>query len=223
MLETSLRRIGKMITQVYEDNWLEYRMLNLGEAFSYASRECELDLDTFMSYFISSGYTKGYELQSPAIKYGLSGSELVHNILLRMNANIYIKTMDEKIDVVAFWCGYILAYYQHISQLSFAYIHQHLKMKDLEKMFFPLHEASEDKAVDVINDIIKKKFVTRLQERRQEVGLSQSQLAKLSGTNKRTLQEYETGAKDINKASAVTVYNLSRALYCDVSDILEFI
>lgn len=60
-----------------------------------------------------------------------------------------------------------------------------------------------------------------LQRIRKEKGLSQSELAKKSNVSLRMIQKYEIGEKDINKASALTVYNLSVALDVSVSDLLE--
>lgn len=55
---------------------------------------------------------------------------------------------------------------------------------------------------------------------RKERGLSQSKLSEISGVNLRTLQDYEQGHKDINKASAITVFKIAQALGCTVEDLL---
>ena len=60
-----------------------------------------------------------------------------------------------------------------------------------------------------------------LKEYRAAVGLSQSQLAKVSGVNLRMIQYYEQGAHDINKAEALTVYKLSKALNCTMEDLIK--
>ena len=62
--------------------------------------------------------------------------------------------------------------------------------------------------------------VRRLQAYRKALGLSQSQLAKESGINLRTLQQYEIGAKELNKASASTVLALTKTLKCDIEDLI---
>ncbi|RDU22750.1 helix-turn-helix domain-containing protein [Anaerosacchariphilus polymeriproducens] len=61
----------------------------------------------------------------------------------------------------------------------------------------------------------------KLQEKRKEKGFSQSQLSALSDIPIRTIQHYEQGTKDINKAQVVTVLKLADALGCDIKDILE--
>lgn len=63
--------------------------------------------------------------------------------------------------------------------------------------------------------------MTKLKERRQASGLSQSGLAKASGVDVRIIQAYEQGYRDINKAEAFTVYKLAKALGCHIEDILE--
>lgn len=60
-----------------------------------------------------------------------------------------------------------------------------------------------------------------LKEKRQQAGLSQSQLAERSGISFRMIQHYEQGVKDLNKAAAITVYNLAQALGCTVEDLVE--
>lgn len=64
--------------------------------------------------------------------------------------------------------------------------------------------------------------MSKLQDRRKAAGLSQSQLAEqVEGLKVRTLQRYEQGALDINKAAAVTVVRLAEVLGCEVVDLLE--
>ena len=61
---------------------------------------------------------------------------------------------------------------------------------------------------------------TKLQKKRQEAKLSQSQLAKKSGISLRTLQHYEIGDKDIRKAAVEKVIALADALECDIKEII---
>ena len=212
-----------MMTKDYDSYFLEDVMHNLGDAFDYAY-SIGLDLDVFMSYFISSGYASEVENENPSVLYGQSGIELVLNVLSKMELSVLGAPQDEDINIEAFWAGYVLMYFQHRTGLSFSYIHSQISMKDILKMFYPLHEASEDKFVDVLNDIIKrKKKTTRLQQKRKNIGISQSQLAKSANVNIRTLQQYEIGTKDINKASAEVVCRLAKVLGCRADDLLELI
>ena len=62
---------------------------------------------------------------------------------------------------------------------------------------------------------------TRLKTIRENRGVSQTELAKLSGVSLRSIQMYEQKVNDIDKAQARTVYKLSRVLGCTVEDLLE--
>lgn len=63
--------------------------------------------------------------------------------------------------------------------------------------------------------------MSNLKRIRESKGLSQSKLSELAGVNRRTLQDYEQGQKDINGARAITVYNIAQALECTVEDLLH--
>jgi transcriptional regulator with XRE-family HTH domain len=63
--------------------------------------------------------------------------------------------------------------------------------------------------------------LSNLQEKRKAAGLSQRQLADRVGMSVRTLQYYEQGALDFNKAAAETAYRLAVALECSVEDLLD--
>ena len=65
------------------------------------------------------------------------------------------------------------------------------------------------------------RFATYLKKIRQHSGLSQSDLALQTGIPLKTIQQYEQGRKDINKAQAEYIIKLSRALCCRPEDLLE--
>ena len=54
-----------------------------------------------------------------------------------------------------------------------------------------------------------------------DAGLSQRELAELSGVPVCTIQQYEQRQKDINKAQATTLLHFSRVLNCKMEDLLE--
>ena len=45
--------------------------------------------------------------------------------------------------------------------------------------------------------------------------------SKEAGVNLRTLQQYEIGSKDINKASGQAINSLAQALHCNFYDVME--
>ena len=220
---TSLGKELKTMIKGYDKKFLIFVMDILGEAFAYSSDVYDLDMDVFLSYFISSGISKEYERGNPKYLYGQTGLELVHDVFGRLNIHKEIKPFQmNRNSIKQYWCGQILAYYQYKTSYSFAFIHSHISMMELLNMYNPLHEASEDRVVDEINNFLKSNTdSTKLQQRRKEAGLSQSQLADIADVSVRTLQEYEIGQKSINKASVTTVRSLASALNCNIEDILE--
>ncbi len=61
----------------------------------------------------------------------------------------------------------------------------------------------------------------KLQELRKQARLSQSQLAEKSGVKLRTIQHYECGDSDINRAAGETLMALANAIGCKMEDLLE--
>lgn len=63
--------------------------------------------------------------------------------------------------------------------------------------------------------------MTNLKKHRERAGITQAELSLRTGVNLRTLQDYEQGSKPINKAAAITVYRIAKALGVNVEDLLE--
>ena len=61
---------------------------------------------------------------------------------------------------------------------------------------------------------------SKLQTKRLEAQMSQSQLAAAAGIIGRMLQYYEQGAKDLSGAKLATLLKLCLALNCTLADIL---
>lgn len=63
--------------------------------------------------------------------------------------------------------------------------------------------------------------MSKLQEKRKAAGFSQRQLAERVGMSFRTLQYYEQGSLDFNKAAVETVFRLAVALGCSVEELVD--
>lgn len=207
----------------YNENYLNDAMNNLGEAMDYAVNSCKISMDAFMDLFIVSGYATQFASGVPKVVCGLSGTELVCEVLAY--SGLQSEFPDARIEYdysVEYWCGWILAYYQWYTSKSFKNIQKYLRMSEIEKMYPTLHEASEDKFVDTVNAMIQReKPATHLQMLRRACGYSQKLLAQKSGVTLRSIQQYEQRAKDINKAAGVTLFALAQVLGCNVEDLLE--
>ena len=94
--------------------------------------------------------------------------------------------------------------------------------EELLQMYPTLHEAPEEKFVDVLNArIARQNSPTRLQVLRRAAYYSQAALAKESGVGLRMIQQYEQRARDINQASAANLAALARTLGCRIEDLIE--
>lgn len=63
--------------------------------------------------------------------------------------------------------------------------------------------------------------MNNLQKIRKLRGLSQNGLVIRSGVSRSLITKYESGERNINKASVDTVYKLAKALNCSMEDIIE--
>ena len=208
----------------YDNQYLDDAMKCLGEAMDYAANSCQMDMDQFLELFIGTGFSEQFAIGVPKYVSGVSGTELVMDVLTKAGIDIEFPPAQTDYDYSPqYWCGWILAYYQWYSGRSFKEIQKHITMQQIEKLYPTLHEASEKKFVDTVNRMIRKKNPpTRLQAQRKISGYSQRELAEKVGVNLRTLQQYEIRAKDINKAAAVTLLALAKVLGCRVEDLLEY-
>lgn len=212
------------MTYAYDEMYLDSAMKNLGEAFDYAVNACHLDAERFLDLFISGGFAEDFGKGSPRLVAGLSGTELVMEVLAKAGlATVFPGSQTEYDFSPEYWCGWILAYYQWKTGRIFSDIRESIPMTELLKLYPVLHEASEEKCADTMDRITERRSgVSRLQRQRKKCGYSQKELAERSGVNLRTLQQYELKAKDINKASVRTVRALANVLGCRVEALLEY-
>jgi len=208
----------------YAEEYLSDGMQNLGEAFDYAVHHCQLELDRFFGMFVSSGIAFQFGVSNPKYISGMSGTELALEVLQKsgmLTARAESWTAYDR--TPEYWCGWVLAYYQWFTGRSFESIRESLTMQEVLALYPTLHEAPEEKFVDVVNRMIRDKHLaTRLQARRKAVGLTQKDLSERAQVNLRTLQQYEMRAKNINKAAGETLRRLAQVLYCRIEDLLEY-
>ena len=121
-----------------------------------------------------------------------------------------------------YWIGWAVCYYQWFSARSYSDIFSVLSFEDLERMYYTLHEADITKFVDIAEERMREHFnETNLKRIRSSYGCTQSELAKRSGVSLRSIQMYEQRNKDINKASAETLFRIARVLGCTMENLLE--
>ena len=212
-----------MMIHAYREIYLSNAQANLGEAFDYAINTCQIPGNDFMKLFAASSMSKRMENGEPACLTGKSGIEIAVDVLTETTG------MEPQLDPpirlersVEYWIGWALAYYQWYSGRTYGDIFKAFSFEELERMYYPLHEADISKFADIADSRMKECFPeTSLKRFRTLYGCSQAKLAELSGVGLRSIQMYEQRKKDINKASAEALYCLSRVLGCTMEDLLE--
>ena len=211
------------MTYAYDKHYLDDSMRTLGEAFDYAANDCGVSLDELYGMFVSSGIARQFEVGVPKYISGMSGTELAMEIFSRAGVKKSCGELRVAYDASPeYWCGWILAYYQWFTSKSFKDIRKSVSMEEVLKMYPTLHEAHENKFVEILDKIIaRQELPTKLSALRKNVGYSQKELAEKSGVTIRMIQQYEQRAKDINKASVSNLIALSKTLGCRIEDLLE--
>ena len=115
-----------------------------------------------------------------------------------------------------------LAYYQRATGYSFRLISTWISLAEIELLYPVLHEAPEFKFVGVMQQrFMSRHSPTNLQRLRKAADMTQAKLSERSGVTLRSIQLYEQRQKDINKAQALTLSQLAKALGCQIGDLLE--
>lgn len=213
-----------MATHAYQKFYLNDAQQNLAVTFDYALRILKYDGDEFFLYFIQSEVAEKFGHANPKYIAGMSGIELCQNVLIRIGVTDSFPDTTEIKQGKEFWVGWVLAYYQWYSGLSFSDLQEYGLIPSEILSRYILHEADISKFVSVANKIIlqnKAASPTRLQKIRKAQGLTQKGLSELSGVSLRMIQLYEQRQNDINQASGQTINNLARALCCNFYEIME--
>lgn len=207
----------------YDKVYLEKARTVLGRMLDFAVYDLGYDITDFFNLFIESGIADRFGTGDFTVIVGMSGVELAYEVLEnsgvtgeRIAPNYTVDRSEE------FWIGWALAYYQWETSMSFAEIVRYVPIRDIIALYLPYHEMDIRQFVDKVNAMYRAaKPETNLKLLRQKVGLSQRELAELSGVPARTIQQYEQRQKNINKAQAEYLVMLAKVLYCDVDALIE--
>lgn len=121
-----------------------------------------------------------------------------------------------------YWAGWALAFYQWYSGYCFMEILTAAPLEELIVMYSTYHEMDILQFADRMQEKMKAACPrTKLRLRRETCGLSQSELAAISGVPLRQIQLFEQRQRDINRTAAETLLCLSRTLCCRMEDLME--
>ena len=204
----------------YDRFYLEHARISLGRMLDYAIYDLKYELMEFWEMFIDSPVSKRFECGEVSILVGKSGIELA--LMVTGKDKNYAQPFFSVGRSPEYWTGWALAYFQWKSCLSFSQITEFVPINEIRTLYYPYHEMDIRQFCDRILELYKERnHLTNLKRKRLSAGISQSQLARLADIPLRTLQQYEQGQKDINRARSEYLIALSGALCCDPRLLLE--
>ena len=212
-----------MMIRAYPEMYLPKAQAVLGEAFDYAVNSCGMSGEDFVNMFTVTSVSKRMAVGEPALVAGKSGIEIAIDTVFEATGKIFdIPPKESFFRSAEYWIGWAVAWYQWYSARSYGEIFQSMTFTDLESMYGTLHEADVSKFAEIADDLVKKCFPdTNLRRFRLLYGCTQEKLSRLSGVSLRSIQMYEQRQKNINRASAESLYRLSRVLGCAMEDLIE--
>lgn len=207
----------------YDKVYLECAKRALGRMLDFAVYDLQYSIEEIFSLFIKSGVAERFGKGDFAILAGKSGVEVAYEVLEKMQIDVersvprYAANRSEE-----YWTGWALAHYQWETALSFEEIEKFIPIHYVKALYSPYHEMDIRQFIEKMNELYRVANPdTNLKRKRRQVGLSQSELAELSGIPVRTIQQYEQRQKNINKAQVEYLFKLSNALGCDVECLIE--
>lgn len=207
----------------YDKVYLDCAKKALGRMLDFAVHDLQYSIEEFFSFFIKSGVAERFGKGDYTILAGKSGAEVAYEVLEKMQIDVgrlqprYAVNRSEE-----YWTGWALAHYQWETALSFEEIERFIPIHYVKALYSPYHEMDIRHFIEKMSELYREaKPDTNLQRRRKQVGLSQGQLAEISGIPVRTIQQYEQRQKNINKAQVEYLFRLSGALGCSVECLIE--
>lgn len=209
----------------YDKSYLSNAQKNLACMLDYLVNELDNPIETAWKWFLGSKAAIQFEQGDCSVIAGKSGIELAYSVLEDAG-----KERPDTVQMLPFnrsreyWTGWVLAYYQWETGLPFSEIEEAIPVQEICMLYEPYHEMDIRQLTDCLNELYHEANPdTRLKTVRVMAGLSQSELAEMSGVSVRTIQQYEQRQKSINKARSETLLRLSRALCCDMEDLMEMV
>lgn len=212
-----------MEMHAYPEDYLLTAQRILGDMLDYAINEYELEPNKFFEMFLVSDVSKQFQEGNPTYIAGKNGCEIVKEVI--RSSGLTMKELPDEMYLdksPEYWVGWALAYYQWYSARSFMKIYKVVTIEDLLKMYPVYHEMDIMKFVEAINEKWDRYYTeTNLKRMRKIAGLSQRELADLSGVAIRQIQLFEQKNRNINHTRAIDVLKIAKVLGCKSEDLLE--
>ena len=182
-----------------------------------------MNIDRFFDLFVVSDVSTQFEHGNPTYVAGKTGCELAREVVEGSGLSKVMEADQMYLDKSPeYWTGWALAFYQWYTCRPFGKIHRAVSLQQIITMYSVYHEMDIMKFVERINELWDEYYKeTNLKRIRKLSGLSQSELAELSGVPLRQIQLFEQRQRDINKTKAIDVVRLCRVLCCKTEDLLQ--
>lgn len=212
-----------MEMHAYSEDYLLTAQRILGDMLDYAVNEYEFDPDEFYKMFLVSDVSRQFQEGNPTYIAGKNGCEIVKEVI--RSAGLIMEEIPDEMYLdksPEYWVGWALAYYQWCTARPFMKIYKVVTIEDLLKMYSVYHEMDIMKFVEAINEKWDQYYTeTNLKRLRKIAGLSQRELADLSGVALRQIQLFEQKKRNINHTRAIDVLKIGKVLGCKSEDLLE--
>lgn len=207
----------------YDKTYLERARTILGRMLDFVVHDLNYNISEFFSLFIKSGLASLFENGDYSVIAGMSGVELAYKVLDTFGIKYErVKPQYTMNRSREYWTGWALAYYQWKTTMSFKEIISIVHIENILNLYNPYHEMDIKHFVDKMNELYNEaKPQTNLKLLRKKAGISQKELSDYSGIPLRTIQQYEQRQKNINNAQVNYLVALSKALYCNIEDLIE--
>lgn len=206
--------------RAYDKNYLSKAQSTLASMLDFAVYDLNMSLEKFYQSFLESTVSNRFESGESSIIAGKSGVELALEVVGNENLSKEYRPAANRSP--EYWVGWALAFFQWQTNLTFKQINSLIPITEIRAMYNPYHEMDISQFCDKMRELYNsRKGETNLKKYRLAAGLSQSELAEVSGVQVRTIQQYEQRLKNINAAKAESVIALSKALECSVEMLME--
>lgn len=212
-----------MEIRAYNEDYLTGTQRVLGDAVDFAVMTLGIDPDAFGNALAVCDASKQLASGNPKYTVGMNGCEFARLVLTQTYTTFSDAPDEMYMDKSPeYWAGWALAFFQWHSSLSFGEILSAVSLSNIIEMYPLFHEMDIMQFCDRMYKTVKSLTPdTRLKTKRENSGLSQSELAQDSGVPVRQIQLFEQRQRDINKTAAETLLRLSRSLCCDMEDLIE--
>lgn len=207
----------------YDKSYLEDAMHNLAVMLDYGTVK-EGDAERFFDRFKVSDISMQFGKGNPRYLVGMSGIELAEEVFRNTGQESGILDYHPDGRSVEYWAGWVLAYLQWYTGMSFEQIDgKGLHLSYVISLYSAYHEADISKFVQKAIERIKHfevKGMTPLKRQRKICRLTQKELSQRSGITLRMIQAYEQNDQDISRAEVRTIIKLANVLGCSPEDLI---